>query len=620
MRRFLVSAIVGLGAAALWAQAPPAASAEFTVYLIGREIGRETATVAVDGAVRRINSTLTFAERGTEHRLTAMLETGLDGTPRRLVVQGDRPREGRVDLDQRTPPAEAGRPAFLVEAGAPYSLQEYLIRYWRTYGRPREFAASPVGPIRIQTRAEAQLDLGNGRPISIERVSVEGPVFGRETAWVEPGGNLLALVTWAGGLPVQVIRAGYESRLSRFIDEALRDRLVDADRLTNQAPPEHADGVVLTGGTVIVGGKKAPIPNATVVVRNGRIAEVGPADKIKPPADLPSMDASGATIVAGLWDLHGQISQAELLPVLLAAGTTTILSFSPDTAFFAALRSSWTEDHLVGPRLLPPGGYIDGAGPSGAGVAIAATPAEGRAQVRKLRGDGIRIIQIGDATPAPVAAAIAQEANRSAVRVVSPLTMEFTATQSLDAGVDVLQFGLSQVRAGDASVFADMAKRQRTWEPMAAWEDLQAENGFTARHPLLANAPAGLTRRFAGRGAADYQHGALISLLRAARAAGVHFLAGTGSGIPGSQIVRELELYVEAGMPTAEALHLVTAGAAQMMKIDDAGTVEGGKRADLLILTGNPLDNIGNLRNIRFVVANGKVYDPAKLLKAVGWN
>ena len=624
------AAVCGLAAslaAVVWlpAQAPPATTAVFHVYLLGREIGREAVGVTVDGAVRRVESTLTYTDRGEQRTLTATLDTGLEGTPRRLTVKGDRPREGRTDFDATvtagrvqirdngvaaTPIETAGKPFFPLEGAAPFGLQEFLIRYWSANGRPREFAAAPAGPVRIQSRAVAQLDLA-GRPVSIERLSIDGPVFGRETAWVEPGGNLLALVTWAGGVPMQAVRDGHQGRLQRFVDEAQRDRLLDADALTNQVPPEHADGVVLTGATVIVGGKKPPIPNATVVVRNGRIAEVGPSARVKPPEDLPKLDVAGMTIMAGLWDLHGQVSNVELLPVLLASGITTSTDVAPDAAFATALRASSITDRLVGPRLLAQAGFIDRA----------TTPDEGRQLVRKLRGDGVRRIQVGHEVPANVVAAIAQEANRSAISVASWAPADRDAELTLDDGVDVLQLPLFG-SPPDTALFASLVKRQRSLEPMAAWAELFASDGpAVAHHPLLARAPGGFVRRFSGlAGAREYNAAGASAALRAAQTAGVPFVVGTGEGIPGSQIQRELELYVAAGMSPADALQTVTSLAAQVMKMTDAGTVESGKRADLVILTGNPLESIGNLRTAKWVVADGKVYDCAKLLKAAGWN
>jgi imidazolonepropionase-like amidohydrolase len=88
----------------------------------------------------------------------------------------------------------------------------------------------------------------------------------------------------------------------------------------------------------------------------------------------------------------------------------------------------------------------------------------------------------------------------------------------------------------------------------------------------------------------------------------------------GYGLLRELELYVQAGMTPLEAIQCATIVSARAMNLDrDSGTVEAGKRADLILVDGNPLANIGDLRTVSQVVANGRLYDTAKLWQSVGF-
>ena len=90
--------------------------------------------------------------------------------------------------------------------------------------------------------------------------------------------------------------------------------------------------------------------------------------------------------------------------------------------------------------------------------------------------------------------------------------------------------------------------------------------------------------------------------------------------MPGYSVYREIELYVQAGFTPMEALQAATLVPARAMKVDrESGTVEVGKRADLDILDANPLENIHNIRSVRWVVANGVLYDPAPLWESVGF-
>jgi len=100
----------------------------------------------------------------------------------------------------------------------------------------------------------------------------------------------------------------------------------------------------------------------------------------------------------------------------------------------------------------------------------------------------------------------------------------------------------------------------------------------------------------------------------------VPIVAGTDQAVPGHSLHRELELYVQAGFTPMEALQAATIVPARAMKKDkELGTVEAGKRADFLLVDGDPLADIRALRRIRVVVAGGRAYDPAALWRSVGF-
>ena len=102
--------------------------------------------------------------------------------------------------------------------------------------------------------------------------------------------------------------------------------------------------------------------------------------------------------------------------------------------------------------------------------------------------------------------------------------------------------------------------------------------------------------------------------------AGIPIVAGTDQAVPGHSLHREIELYVEAGMTPLEAIQAATIVPARVMGLDkELGTIEVGKRADLIVLSGNPLDSIHNIRKVEKVVSRGTLYDPAPLWESVGF-
>jgi imidazolonepropionase-like amidohydrolase len=111
-----------------------------------------------------------------------------------------------------------------------------------------------------------------------------------------------------------------------------------------------------------------------------------------------------------------------------------------------------------------------------------------------------------------------------------------------------------------------------------------------------------------------------VQLIGALHKAGVPIIAGTDIAMPGHSLHRELELYVEAGFTPLEAIQSATIVPARVMKLDrDSGSIEIGKRADLILVDGDPLLDIRQIRNVKTVIADGVLYDCAALWRSVGF-
>jgi imidazolonepropionase-like amidohydrolase len=101
---------------------------------------------------------------------------------------------------------------------------------------------------------------------------------------------------------------------------------------------------------------------------------------------------------------------------------------------------------------------------------------------------------------------------------------------------------------------------------------------------------------------------------------GVLIVAGTDKSVPGHSLHRKLELHVQAGMTPLEAIQSATIVPARAMNLDrQAGTVEAGKRADLILVAGRPDRNISDIRKVKTVIAGGRAFDCAELWKSVGF-
>jgi imidazolonepropionase-like amidohydrolase len=111
-----------------------------------------------------------------------------------------------------------------------------------------------------------------------------------------------------------------------------------------------------------------------------------------------------------------------------------------------------------------------------------------------------------------------------------------------------------------------------------------------------------------------------LQTVRVLHAAGVPFVAGTDQAVPGYSVDREVELYVKAGFTPMEAIQAATLVSARAMGMEkDSGTIEPGKRADVILVDGNPLENISDIRKVSAVFAAGRMFQPAALWQSVGF-
>jgi imidazolonepropionase-like amidohydrolase len=206
-----------------------------------------------------------------------------------------------------------------------------------------------------------------------------------------------------------------------------------------------------------------------------------------------------------------------------------------------------------------------------------------------------------------------------------------TIEQAVTAGMDHVAHVPIRGEAGTPDVdrtIAFLAEHHTVVDPTQSWNELlghAAGTPIAAFQPGVAKIPPPLNRLFSNAGAAGIDAATArtrlergLRIVRALHAAGVPIVAGTDEGIPGHSLHREIELYVEAGLTPMDALRAATAVPARAMKLDaELGTIERGKRADLVVLDASPLDRIANIRSVRWTISDGRIYDAAALWNAV---
>jgi imidazolonepropionase-like amidohydrolase len=643
-----------LGAMLSLGQASPAPMERGTLrlYYLQKPIGYERYEISPDGPnpstadALKLTADFDFTDRGGRVQLAATLRTKSDFTPLSFEAKGKSYRFVNVDSNVRVEGSDAlvradgaaesrvTLPAqlFTVDGYAPFSVQMLLLRYWKQHGQPRLLRTVPGQPandVIVEARGREAIRMG-GSVMSLERFAIDGVVWGRETLWLDERGSLAAAITRAGGLSLEAVREDLEPALVQFVQRATRDRIGDLESITRANVPLKSGTYAMAGATIVDGTARPPVPDGVVIVRDGRIADVGPRASVPIPADVPTVDVSGKTLVPGLWDMHTHVTQIEWAPVYLASGVTTVRDMGNEFEFITVLRDAIASKRALGPRLLL-AGLVDGPGPNAFGVYYAATPEDAKRVVGKYHDAGFQQIKIYSLITPPLVEAICAEAHRLGMTVTGHVPNGMTIDQAARAGMDhIAHLGIRGEAGSDEvnKTIAVLRERKTVIDPTQSWNELlghAAGTPIAAFQPGVAKIPSPLNRLFSNAGAAGIDAAAArtrlergLRIVKALHDAGVPVVVGTDEGIPGHSVHREIELYVEAGFTPLEALQAATIVPARAMKLEaELGTIEKGKRADLVVLNANPLEQIRNIRTVRWTITDGRVYDAQALWRAV---
>ena len=615
------------------------------LHYVQKPIGYERYEIVKDADGLTLTSDFDFTDRGGRVQLASTLRTRTDFSPLSFKASGKSYRFVNVDSEVRIENGHAivkadgaesrvplNGPFYTVDGYAPFAAQMMLLRYWKQHGEPRVLhtvPGLPVNDVYIEARGREAVRIGT-ETIQLNRYVVDGVVWGREAVWLDQRDSLAAAITRAGGLSFEAVREDLEPGLVGFVQRATRDRIADLEGITRQVQPLKSGTYAMTGATIVDGTGRAAIADGVIVVRDGRIADVGPRTAVTVPPGVPTVDVDGKTIVPGLWDMHTHVTQIEWAPAYLAAGVTTVRDMGNEFEFVVPLRDAIASGRALGPRILA-AGLIDGGGPNAFGVEYAATPEEARQAVAKYHDAGFQQIKIYSLVTPAIVEAICAEAHRLGLTVTGHVPNGMTIEQAAAAGMDhVAHLPIRGEASSDEvkKTIAFLKDHQTVIDPTQSWNELlghAAGTPISAFQPGISKIPAPLNRVFSNAGGAGIDAATArtrlersLRIVKALHDAGVPIVAGTDEGVPGHSVHREIELYVEAGLTPMEALQAATIVPARAMKMDaEVGTIEHGKRADLVVLNANPLDAIRNIRSVRWTIRDGRVYNSPALWQSV---
>ena len=378
-----------------------------------------------------------------------------------------------------------------------------------------------------------------------------------------------------------------------------------------------------TGATLIDGTERAPVANATIVVRDGRVVAAGRGVAVPPGAERVPLD--GKFVIPGLINAHGHVNAPADLRTYAAYGVTTVYSLGGEPPEVFAARADRTNAALNHSRV-----YVAGA------VLTARTPDEARQQVQARAAEKADIVKIrvddnlGTAPKmgAEVYRAVIDEAHRLGLRVAAHLFYLADAKGLLEAKADMLAHSIRDAEV-DAGVIASLKASGVCLSPTLMREVstfvYESTPDFFSDPLFLAHAnpewvargkdPARQQEVRNSSSAQRYKVALEVASRNMKRLhdAGVPIAMGTDTGptgrFQGYFELMELELMAKAGLTPRQVLASATRVAAQCMKIDrELGTLEPGKWADFVVLDADPLADISNVRKISSVwIAGNKV-------------
>jgi imidazolonepropionase-like amidohydrolase len=626
------------------AHAAPVA-ADTTTWIVdnhGRNAGEMTAVTAGDTlTVRwvytdrnrggRFQTRYLLARDGTPLRgeVRSMLADGGEGeVTERFEVAGD---SVRLSVGTGAPATSARTPGMYVglRGGTPWeaaALARHLLAQ-----RDRTAPLAGGGTARAEVIADTTLRAGTLRQRARLVMVFRGALNNPSGVWLDEAGALLATdANW-----FITVRSGSEPLLPAMRAIELRWRDARAEEVAKAVVTRTNGTIVIRNGDLFDSEAGVMRPGQTIVVRGDRVVAVGANDAVAVPADATVIDATGKTVMPGMWDMHTHLQVANegaLSLIQLANGLTTVRDLASDIDVAVSQRDREREGKLASPRVIL-GGFIEGplawAGPS---ASIARDEAEAKALVARYAALGYKQIKLYNLVHPDLVPVIAAEAKRHGMLLSGHIPRGMSIEAAVTLGYDEIQHAaflfsnffpdslyLPRMRAY-SQVATAVAPNFDVFSPgMTALLDFMKAHGTALDGTFNLWIGGGGALVGAG-GSRDQQRAdsAYLNLIRRLHAKGITLIAGTDNSA-GTTFRRELEMYELAGIPAPEVLQIATIGAARFMRdATDYGSVSVGKVADIIIVDGRPAERIGDLARIQTVIRGGRLYQVGDLQRAGG--
>jgi hypothetical protein len=515
----------------------------------------------------------------------------------------------------------------------------------------------PSGTLTARKLLEAEATSG-GEKRKVQLIALTGVGFTPQTVWATTGPDP-AMFAFIYPGAFHLIEEGWESNIPVLEAEQIKaekEMLVDLNQRLSHALP----GKTLIQNARVFDSETARLGEARdVLIESGRIISVVPPGSETRPADR-KIDAAGRVMLPGLFDMHVHLGFWDG-GLHVATGVTSVRDMGNDNETLLKLMDQEKAGTLLMPRVIP-AGFIEGesANASRSGFVVKNLD-EAKKAIDWYHEHGWPQIKIYNSFPKDILPAVTEYAHARGIRVSGHIPAFLRAQDAVLAGYDEIQhinqvllnflvddktdtrtlqrFYLPAEKVADLDFdgkpvqdfIALLASRKIVVDPtLATFNFIRQKDGVLSQEfaAVADNVPPDVRRGFyAGQikipddrtwQRYEKSYAKMIDFTGRMYRAGIPLVAGTDD-IPGFTLQRELELYVEAGLTPSQVLQVATWNGARYARVlDDRGAITPGRRADLILVDGDPTRNISDIRKVALVVKGDVAYYPAEVHEALG--
>ena len=637
----------------------------YTMMFSGNVGGEHVTRIADDGSITTVFS---YRDNGRGPDYQEKLKLASDGTLQRFAITGKSTYGSIVNerFERKGDRAEwsgvVDHGSMSISGTALYVPIESTIEVTGITARALIRAAAnklpgiPGGDLSIVKLLDAKVAKA-GESQAVTLYAVRGASLQPEYVWMTADGKR-AFAAISPGF-AQLILKGWEAQAAELEKLQLEAQDNYQHDIAMRDRHELPQPILIKNARVFDSEHAVLGPPQDVYVNHGRIGAVYAAGSLgQSPATL--IDAQGRTLLPGLIDMHAHVSPNDYL-LNLAAGVTTVRDMGNDNATLALAIARLDRHESIGPHVVT-AGFIEGKSPFNASGGILVDSLEGAKRAVDFYAQrGYPQIKIYNSFRPEWVKETAAYAHQRGMRVSGHIPAFMKAEDAVKDGYDEIQH-INQVLLNfyvkpdtdtrslerftliaenayaldlDAPPFQDFLKllvsHKTVLDPTLGTFEAQFTQKPGELNPSFAaiaeHMPISLRRGFyksdseltdaiAPRWRASYTK--MLEAVGRFHRAGVPIVAGTDD-FAGFTFQRELELYVKAGIPANEVLRIATwNGATYARVLADRGSIERGKRADLILVDGDPTRDISAIRNVALVLQDGDAYYPAELYGELG--